>query len=504
MHKASQQQRVLRTLTASILVGWIGVPVAFAANDPGCPAAPRQGSYAPCIAELPKGALVPQGATTPTPPVGLYHYLNSPQAGGVHTSAIPKAQSIAMLPNPQTIWSQWKKVPLLAVTYSAKLDGGIGQTNPTSPPLTAQFACPSVAEAGGSGIPGYSAGAPAQWSGWDLKWTSYDTSAANTPNKGWNGWDYTCKFTPQPTRACSVSYISGYDSQGNPIYSTYNYTAYGQWSWNDGNNGTWSTPSCNDPGPGNASPPPPKPTCGAGQTQTSAPTWNGSAWVGLGCSSPQNTTTCSWPGGTVPWGSGCSAYVGPTTANPGQTLNLTNTASGYTGSVTKTCQSDGNWATSNVICNPAYVPVTKPSGCPAQTIPAWTATEFQPFPDGGGQWFWQDPLPNATGMLVRVPVSQRIIMPGFVLPAGGSGDVALVTAMECTEFDSCNNNIWSPIFKSHEETIDSVKYIRYDVWGGLGTFSAQGSFAEQFVCDPQTSTWKLKSYILSDLYYGGA
>ena len=311
MCKASQRQWVLRALAASILVGWVSVPVAFAStpvqvsttNDPGCPAQSRAGSYAPCMAELPKGALVSQGAAAPTPPVGLYHYLNSPQAGGVHTSAIPKAQSISMLPNPQTIWNQWKKVPLLAVTYSARLDGGIGQSNPTSAPLTAQFACPSVAQAGSSGIPGWSAGAPAKWSGWDLKWTSYDTSAANTPNKGWNGWDYTCQFTPQPTQACSVQYISGYDSQGNPIYSTYNYTAYGQWSWNDGNNGTWSAPSCNNPGPGNASPPPPKPSCGAGQTQTAAPTWNGTQWVGLQCSAPpQQQPTGS--GSTQPTGGG--------------------------------------------------------------------------------------------------------------------------------------------------------------------------------------------------------
>ena len=323
MRKDSPKKFVRRTLTASIFVGmtssglifsegaqaqiWASPgqssnvpskqPTAPAAkaptpspvlgpNDPGCPAKTRQGSYAPCMAELPKGALVSQGASTPTPPVGLYHYLNSPQAGGVHTSAIPKAQSIAMLPNPQKIWAQWKKVPLLAVTYSARLDGGIGQSNPTSAPLTAQFACPTVAQAGSSGIPGWSAGAPAKWSGWDLKWTSHDTSAANTPNKGWNGWDYTCQFTPQPTQACSVQYISGYDSQGNPIYSTYNYTAYGQWSWNDGNNGAWSQPSCNNPGPGNASPPPPKPSCGAGQTETAAPTWNGAQWVGLQCSAP--------------------------------------------------------------------------------------------------------------------------------------------------------------------------------------------------------------------------
>jgi hypothetical protein len=100
-----------------------------------------------------------------------------------------------------------------------------------------------------------------------------------------------------------VQYISGYDSQGNPIYSTYNYTAYGQWSWNNGNNGTWSAPSCNNPGPGNASPPPAQPSCGAGQTETAAPTWNGAQWVGLQCSAPpQQQPTGS--GSTQPTGGG--------------------------------------------------------------------------------------------------------------------------------------------------------------------------------------------------------
>jgi hypothetical protein len=164
-------------------------------NDPGCPAVSRPGSYAPCMAELPPGA-------GPNTPVHLYHYLNSPQAGGVHTSAIPKAQSIAMLPNPQKIWAQWKKVPLLAVTYSARLDGGIGQSNPTSPPP----GCPY----------GYASGPT--WTGWDA-----------------TGWAYTCNPPPPPPPAASSPAASGPLAVGQSYVTPYG--AYitnlgnGQYSW---------------------------------------------------------------------------------------------------------------------------------------------------------------------------------------------------------------------------------------------------------------------------------
>jgi hypothetical protein len=40
---------------------------------------------------------------------------------------------------------------------------------------------------------------------------------------------------------------------------------------------------------------PPPPTCADGDTETAAPTWNGSSWVGLGCATPPPSLP---PGGT--------------------------------------------------------------------------------------------------------------------------------------------------------------------------------------------------------------
>lgn len=71
-------------------------------------------------------------------------------------------------------------------------------------------------------------------------------------------------------------------------------------------------------------PVPPPPTCGPGYVQTAAPTWNGSSWVGLGCSpyspppeDPQAVCMANLPSGWTISG----PYQGRTGAPPaGETL----------------------------------------------------------------------------------------------------------------------------------------------------------------------------------------
>ncbi len=68
---------------------------------------------------------------------------------------------------------------------------------------------------------------------------------------------------------------------------------------------------------------------------------------------------CTWPGGNVgPWdavATGCNAYVGPTTINVGQYVDVPNTVSGRTGSVRMNCTAAG-WSPSNIVCNVAALP----------------------------------------------------------------------------------------------------------------------------------------------------
>lgn len=52
---------------------------------------------------------------------------------------------------------------------------------------------------------------------------------------------------------------------------------------------------------------------------------------------PTPPASCYWGGGTVSWGRGCSGYAGATTVAHGSSASVGNTAGGYTGSATFTC-----------------------------------------------------------------------------------------------------------------------------------------------------------------------
>lgn len=73
----------------------------------------------------------------------------------------------------------------------------------------------------------------------------------------------------------------GYHGTPNPVSP--NCVAPQVWTWTNGHY------SCQNP------PPPPPPSCPTGYTQTAAPSWNGSSWVGLGCAAPP-------PAGGIPSG----------------------------------------------------------------------------------------------------------------------------------------------------------------------------------------------------------
>lgn len=68
----------------------------------------------------------------------------------------------------------------------------------------------------------------------------------------------------------------------------------------------------------------PPPSCGANQTQTSAPTWNGSSWVGLACqSAPPPSMASLWPpAGSVIWFWQGSIYERMSIQSNGQILMM--------------------------------------------------------------------------------------------------------------------------------------------------------------------------------------
>lgn len=69
------------------------------------------------------------------------------------------------------------------------------------------------------------------------------------------------------------------------------------------------------------------------------------------CSEMKPVTTCTWPGGNVNWGTGCSAYVSAQTKSVGQTAGpYTNTAPGYTGSASTMCNAGGVWGITSESC----------------------------------------------------------------------------------------------------------------------------------------------------------
>jgi hypothetical protein len=77
---------------------------------------------------------------------------------------------------------------------------------------------------------------------------------------------------------------------------------------------------------------------------------------------------CPSANGNVPWGAGCSAYVSQGASPVGTSVNVTNTAGGYQGSVGFVCDSTGTWQVSSQSCAPQPPVYTTPSGCAAQVV----------------------------------------------------------------------------------------------------------------------------------------
>ena len=221
-------QNFRKSLVFLSIAAGLGLPMqSFAANDPGCPATSGPSTYAPCLAVLPTGA-------SSAGQVSLVHSLNSQQAGGQHSFAVPNAAQL--LPTPAALQAaNGQPTPVLGVVVGINGDGQMGQSNPTSPAPSCQY--------------GYASGPT--WSGWDAI-----------------GWNYTCNPPPpcQPV--------------GSPASCPAGETQLSAGTWSTATC-SWSAPSCSAP----VSPPPCQPTgspasCPAGETQI-----GGGAW---------STTFCSW------------------------------------------------------------------------------------------------------------------------------------------------------------------------------------------------------------------